>query len=296
MHKSSIGVFWSLAEPIRFLAKGASSPLGLFVVLGAALFGLYAWLRPASHLEVVVPAGVVRALVDAQGRGAGGGDSARAAGAIDAWVEDEVLFREARALGLDRGDPVVRRRLAQSMRFLLEGRAEEPTTAQLEAYLAAHPRAFAQAERLDLEHVFFAKAVGPEALDRALFVLRAGADPTGVGEPFATGRTVKGASYEDLTRRFGGAFATAVFAAPGDSSTPPQWRGGVTSVFGQHLVRVSRREEARTPQLASVRERVRSAFEANRREVRVAEALRGLRARYRVTVPSLTAATADRAR
>jgi hypothetical protein len=65
-------------------------------------------------------------------------------GLIRDYVRDEVYYREALALGLDRDDTVVRRRLRQKLEFVSEDLAAqaEPTDAELRAYLEAHPESF----------------------------------------------------------------------------------------------------------------------------------------------------------
>ena len=79
------------------------------------------------------------------------------AGLEDAWLEMEVLSREARRLGLDRNDPVVRRRLAQAMRFFLENGLppEPPSDAEIEAYINENREALALPRRRRFAHLFF---------------------------------------------------------------------------------------------------------------------------------------------
>lgn len=70
---------------------------------------------------------------------------------IDDYVKDEVAAREASALGLDRGDPVIRRRLREKLELLVEDEpAAPPTDAELRAWLDAHPESFRGAARADL--------------------------------------------------------------------------------------------------------------------------------------------------
>jgi hypothetical protein len=68
--------------------------------------------------------------------------------AVEAYVREEVLNREARALGFDRDDSIVRRRLAQRMDFIatadVEGRT--PTDEELRAFLQKNPAQFKQAD------------------------------------------------------------------------------------------------------------------------------------------------------
>jgi parvulin-like peptidyl-prolyl isomerase len=68
----------------------------------------------------------------------------------------EALFREALRLGMERSDLVVRRRLIQRMRLAIEARAkaDEPTEAELASYLARHQARFSSPPRVSFSHVF----------------------------------------------------------------------------------------------------------------------------------------------
>ena len=74
---------------------------------------------------------------------------------IDSQIEEEVLVREAQALGLDQGDTIIRRRLAQKMTFLLEGSVEAvvPTETELAEHLAAYPERFRKSALIAFEQV-----------------------------------------------------------------------------------------------------------------------------------------------
>ena len=61
---------------------------------------------------------------------------------VDNRVQEEILYREALAMGLDKDDTIVRRRMAQKMEFLAEdvSAAHEPTTEELKAWFAKNER------------------------------------------------------------------------------------------------------------------------------------------------------------
>ena len=71
-------------------------------------------------------------------------------------VREEVYCREAMALGLDKDDTVIRRRLRQKMEFVSDDIAAqaEPTDADLNAYLQAHPEAFRVEQRFTFSQVY----------------------------------------------------------------------------------------------------------------------------------------------
>jgi hypothetical protein len=204
---------------------------------------------------------------------------------VDRYVDDEVVYREALAMGLDRGDIIVRRRLLQKMEFLLEGLhpIPEPTDAELQAYLAGHADHYRTPARIGLVHVFVSRdrhgadadAVAAGLRDR----LEAGADPATLGDPFLRGRELRAQSEQDLSGIFGPAFARAAVELPLHT-----WSRPVTSSYGLHLVRVSERVPAEVPELARIRAAVRQDWAEERRRETQRAALAELRRKYTVRV------------
>ena len=196
------------------------------------------------------------------------------------------LEREARRLGLERSDLVIRRHLVEMMR-LAAGQVSErdlPSEAELAAYLARHAGEFAEPARVRLTHVYFAAdARGERAATDALAVLgelagagsEAGAER---GDGFVRGSEFTG-SRNELARVFGPGFAAAVDRAPERT-----WVGPLRSVYGAHLVWIHAREPERTPALADVRGRVLHRWLRERAEERCSAALQAMRAAYDVRV------------
>jgi hypothetical protein len=81
--------------------------------------------------------------------------------------KDDDLLREALALGMDRSDVVARRRLVQKIRFLASeaARTREPSTAELQQALARHAVRFLEPERVRLSHVYLGRDRRKEALE-----------------------------------------------------------------------------------------------------------------------------------
>jgi len=76
---------------------------------------------------------------------------------VEQKVRSEVLYREALALGLDKNDEIVKRRMAQKMQFLAEdvAAAQEPTTADLKAWYSTQTDKFAMPKRVSFRHLYF---------------------------------------------------------------------------------------------------------------------------------------------
>jgi hypothetical protein len=262
-------------------------PLLHVVVLGALLFALHRSVAPPSaDEEVVVPPDALAGMREEFRRRTNRMPSATDEQAmLERWVDDEVLVREALALGLDRGDPIVRRRLIQKMEYLIENTepVQAPTDAELQTYLAANAARYATPARLSFTHVFVsAQRAGAGAADEAAALqtqLEGGADPAALGDPFLRGREMRQHTQAEIAAMFGAPFAAEVARLPEGS-----WSAPIRSTFGLHLVRVSERHAGAEPVLAAVRAQVERDWRDDRRRLLDREARARLRARYHVRV------------
>jgi hypothetical protein len=265
-------------------------PLLHFLLLGALLFAAHGWLRGgAGDREdvIVVDAGRI-ASIEAQFERVWQRPptAQERAGLIETFVREEVLYREGLELGLDRDDPVIRRRIGQKMEFVADGLVPQaPTHAELQAWLDAHPAEYVIAARVGFEQLYFDPQRRGAALDtdiaRALSTLEEGASGTdaAMGDPTQLPSSLSEAFEPDVERVFGSRFAREVAQLPVGS-----WQGPVRSEYGLHLVRVIAREEARTPTLESVARQVERDL-LHARTQQASEAFyQTLRARYTVRV------------
>jgi peptidyl-prolyl cis-trans isomerase C len=265
-------------------------PLLHFALLGVGLFALHGVVagddaRPGPARTIEVSAELVASLRLEHERRAGRAPTeAELEAAVQRWVDEEVLYREALSLGLDRGDPVVRRRLIQKMAFLSEDLVEvpAPSEAELTEWLEANRDRYRRPERLTLEHVYFRRlqAGTPERVGEALDALRGGASYEGLGDPFVRGRRFATRTSGELDGVFGPGFAAALGALPAG-----EWAGPVTSGFGEHLVRVVERAAARDPELPEVEREVRRDWLAARQDEANAAAMERLRGGWEIRLP-----------
>jgi len=263
------------------------------VLLGIGLFGAYYWMAPASAAgdRIVISQGVVDDLVTqhvaAKGREPAGAEMRHL---IDAYVRDEILYREGVKLGLDRDDIVVKRRVRQKIEMIAEEDASTraPTDADLAAYLAANPARFVQPAILSFEQVFLGQpASGPavvHAVAAARDALRRGNDPEKLGKPTLLPYRMTLTPADLVARDFGASFAAALERMPLD-----EWVGPIDSSFGAHYVRVSDRTPAVAPQLAAVRDRVVREWENERRQRARADAYSKMRSGYQVSIETTPA-------
>ena len=238
-------------------------PLLHFLLLGAGLFGVHAWMAPDDALvdatrRIEITAGHLEQMREGYRRQYRRlPDEQELRGLITAHLREEVLYREALALGLDREDSIVRRRLAQKMEFLTGdlAQAAPPDEAVLQQFFAGRAAQYAKPDRVSFRHVFFSTqkhGVQAEAAARvALTTLTQGASEESVGDGFLHGFAFAEQTCDDLTALFGGGFATQVAAAP-----EGVWSGPLTSSYGLHAVQVIARTAGQPVTLDTVRERV----------------------------------------
>ena len=270
------------------LRRLLSEPLLHFLLLGSALFVVYRLMAPAptSSNRIVVTKSAVDALVAQYQESVGRPPGVVELNAmVEAYVRDEILYREGVTVGLDRDDLVVKRRVRQKLEVMIEEElsAETPTDAELSAYLAANPAKFTQPAVLTFEQVFLGSQTSGPSMQRATAVTRAavvrGTDPSTLGESTLLPAKMVRTPSDLVAREFGDDFATALDKLPvGD------WAGPITSTFGAHLVRVTERMPAVAPRLADVRAKVQREFEYARRQRARDESYRKLRAQYEVVL------------
>jgi hypothetical protein len=266
-------------------------PLLHFLILGALLFALYGWLHGGARKaadEIVVTRGQLQSLQTQFERTRQRPPTAdERQELVDGWVREEIFYREGLAMGLDRDDPVVRRRVAQKLEFIGDGSTPAPPTPlELQAWLDGNADRYQIEPRYTLTQVYFDIARHGERLDAdvasALRSLDKGKMPD--GDSTLLPPTLDRAPASQVTRIFGLAFADALKALPLGA-----WQGPLRSTFGVHLVRLSAVEPARAATLGEARAAVERDFVQARAARLDAEQYQKLRARYVVRVDATPA-------
>jgi hypothetical protein len=221
-------------------------PLLHFLVLGALIFAVYSWLN-RSLPDNKSAAGTVRITSNEiawlketwsrQWQREPTRDELR--GLVTDFLKEELLAREARALGLDQNDTIVRRRLAQKLEFLVQDTSSlaEPTEEDLRRFYEANPERFQTDAHISFTHVFFRREKRASAATEAkaaLDDLARGANPADFGDRLLVDSEIVDADMQSVAGQFGREFADAVFTLK-----PGAWNGPIESGYGLHLVRVS---------------------------------------------------------
>lgn len=266
-------------------------PLLQFLVLGAALFGLFHLVdnRKAERpTRIVVSSARVANLADGFARTWQRPPSIQELqGLLDDYIRDEVFYREGRAAGLDRDDIIIRRRVRQKMEFFAEDASvQEPSEAQLAAYLEANPEHFKTEDHFTFHQVFLSASRRAATIDRdsqqvadALARADTELDVTTLGDPFLLGEEFKSVSHHEVARVFGDGFAKRLSVME-----QGHWQGPIPSSFGQHFVNISERIPGGVPPLDAVREAVRREWSNARRLEEEQKLYVSLRERYEIVV------------
>ena len=268
-------------------------PLVAFVGLGTVLAGIWVVATGALATDasraIVVDEGEIELLAstfERQWQRPPTEDELR--GLVEARVREEVLYRQALAMGLDRNDVVVRRRMVQKVELLTQDLATmgDPPEEELRAWFTQHAADYRIPPRISFRHVYFnedRRGAGAEADARALLAaIRSGAtteaQALAEGDRFMLASAYRLRSPDEIAREFGTRFAEAL------ESLEPGWYGPIRSGYGVHLVQVTQREEGRIPEYERVRDRVLTDYQRERRE-RANELLyEGLRKDYDITI------------
>jgi len=267
-------------------------PLFHFLLIGTALFLLYGALnrgRSDAPREIVISDARVEALAENFATvWMRPPTASEIKGLIDDYVAEEIYYREAVAMGLDRDDTIIRRRLRQKMEFISEDIAEaaEPTDAELQAYLDQHADKFATPVELTFRQVYLSGEkrgdrvrADAEKLLRELQAGRGPRDPAEEGDATLLPSTMEAASPQAIASTFGEDFAAQIDEAP-----VGQWSGPIESGFGLHIVKVEERTAGRQPTLAEIRPIVLREWQSEERRRQNESFLETLRKKYKVRV------------
>ena len=251
------------ARPASLARRLIREPLVHFLLLGSLLFLYSHWKGaegPGSHRIVItngevehLSAGFVRMWQRQP-------TQAELDGLMDDYVKEEAATREALTMGLDRNDPIIRRRLRQKLEFLADDSlpANAPSDAQLQAWLDRHPDAFRGEPRLAFRQVYVdASKHGERAkveANRLLAELRNGGPTISIskiGDASLLPAEQPLVPLSETARVFGDVFAQEILKLQ-----PGMWNGPVESSFGLHLVLVQNNVMAVPPKLDEIRPQV----------------------------------------
>jgi parvulin-like peptidyl-prolyl isomerase len=256
-------------------------PLLHFLVTGGLLFAAYDWLDrggdDAPRLVHITAAEVdwLKEVWTRQWHRQP--DQQELGGLVTDYLKEQLLAREAREIGLEEGDTVVRRRLAQKMDFLVQDTARlvEPGEDELRQLYHGNPLQYQTPARVSFHQIPF-KTEAAARTGLAELSVRAPAD---LGDPTLLERDLTAADEQTVTSLFGPKFSAEVFALE-----PGPWHGPIPSSYGFHLVQISDRQPAQRYPFDDVRAQVLDEWYRRHREKANEQFFAALLKKYDVVV------------
>lgn len=248
---------------IRMIKKLAKEPLIHFLIVGVAIFiidGLFNEPGP-DESEIIVTAGEIESMAEIFQRTWQRPPTANElSGVIEDRIREEIFYREALALGLDKDDTIIRRRLRQKIQFLTDDLLlrEVPDDSVLQAYLDENLNTYRAESQISFEQLYFSTdrrgAEAETAALAALELLNAGddvaedaidSDSLSLAPAYAAER------QGEIDRVFGAGFAEQLLDAAVGA-----WSGPHQSGYGLHIANVTEVTHPEDPQLDAVRDSV----------------------------------------
>jgi peptidyl-prolyl cis-trans isomerase C len=291
---------YGLCVPALSICKrSVREPLVHFLLIGLALFVVYAFVNRGQsgnvNHQIVISLDDVRQLdISFVSQWRRQPTQEEFTGLIEGFIRQEILYREGLAMGLDRDDTIVKRRMAQKMEFLSEdvASAHEPSTQELQDWYAKNSQKFALPDRATFRHLFFSfDRRGQRALTDAAAALdkiagKSEDSPAAVAlaDPFMFQDYYGDRGPDQLAKEFGPSFALGLF-----QSRPGSWQGPIESGYGWHLVWIESITPGRVPAFEEVEPDVKTAWLADQKAIEWRKAYEKMRAKYEVVAPQLPA-------
>ncbi len=303
-----LGILSQPARPISsrgrpgFLSRAFREPLLHFLLLGVALFAVSRFVRPASD-RIAPSRQIVLTLDDLRQLQIGFAAQWQRApteqemlGLLEDRIKEEILYREALAMGLDKDDTIVKRRMAQKMEFLAEdvSASHEPTTAELKTWFDQNTKLFEQPARITFRLLYFspdrrgqsARSDAEAALAKLAGKPASWPGPAALGDPFMFQDYMADRTPGQVAKDFGPPFAQALF-----EQEPGAWRGPIESGYGWHLVSIDSLAPGRVSTFEEVEPDVKTAWLAARKAEAWEKAYKAMRAKYELVLPAPPEAT-----
>jgi peptidyl-prolyl cis-trans isomerase C len=278
------------------LKRWLREPLLHFLLLGLVLFAAYAYMQRGrggveSSKQIALSLDDLRTMdMYFESQWHRPPTPAEFQAMVEDKVREEVLYREALAMGLDKDDTIVKRRMAQKMQFLAEdvAAAHEPSTVELKTWFEKNSNKFALPSRYSFRHLYFSPDKrGRDAQDDAAKALaKIASQPEdsklaiSLADPFMFQDYYGDRAPEALAKEFGPQFVVAL-----EKLKPGSWQGPIESGYGWHLVFVDTVIPGRIPSFEEMEQDVKTAWLAEQKQQAWRKAYTEMRAKYTVLLP-----------
>lgn len=205
---------------------------------------------------------------------------------LEHYIREQILYREAMNMGLDKDDAIVRRRLANKMEYLFNDLSfiPEPTDTELASFLSDHTAKFILPATITFSQIYLDPGSHNQEINKVAKQLleqlkqtTARVDTMNIGDKTQLPYKFTKARQSEISSMFGTAFTNQAFALPVNS-----WQGPVTSEYGLHLIYINTHTKAQLPQLAEIRQRVASEWRTTKQHEANETFYQSLHRRYEI--------------
>jgi peptidyl-prolyl cis-trans isomerase C len=278
------------------LKRCVREPLIHFIFIGAVLFAVYNALHSKeaasrdSKKIVLTGDDVDQISLMWQAQGQPAPTAAQIQSLLDGKIREEVLYREALALGLDKEDTIVKRRMAQKMDFLAEDLSDlrEPGRKELKTWFAKNSERFTVPGRASFRHLYFSfdkhgkqtAAAAAEALKKINGKPSGSPEAAALADSFMFQDYYGDRSFDELAKTFGPGFARSLFAQKTGS-----WQGPIESGYGWHVIFIDSLTPARAPDFEEVEADARAQWVSAQREETKRRMYEEMKSHYEIVMP-----------
>ena len=211
-------------------------------------------------------------------------------GIIKQLIDEEILYREALKLGLDKNDIIIKRRLAQKISFLKqESISSNPSEEEIKEYYSNHTDDYFVESTYTFSHIYFSEDNQAQSRSiKALQSIQQGEEPSLFGDPFLLGKNFSIKTSKELKRSFGDQFSDSI-----KDLDIKKWDGPISSEYGEHLIFLNSYTDSFLPELSQVRSIVVSDILAREQSQSTAKYLEELRKEYEIEILSDLNAQSD---
>ena len=208
---------------------------------------------------------------------------------IERYVEEEVLYREALSMGLDKNDRAIRLRLVQQAATLAQtilSVDQEPSEEDILSYFDEHQQRYIIEPSVTFTHVFLdpKKYTGEQGVELRETLQKEAVpfDQSGqYGNRFLYHINYVERTPDFIAAHFGVDFSDYVF----DEKTPIRdWVGPVPSVHGNHILLITKRTKSRVPVFDEVKGKVVADFMRDLQEELRAKNIKSMIDRYTIEI------------
>jgi peptidyl-prolyl cis-trans isomerase C len=270
----------------RFL----SEPFLHFLLIGLMIFvtSSYILKRRETHKIIIDKAVIAKLTLAWETQFGKTPDNKELKMALDDYIKQEVLVREAQQLGLNQDDEIIKRRLQQKMSFIIKDNiiVPDPDQSTLASYFKQNANKFTEAPKASFSHIYFStdNSTNEKTKLRAMNVLLSMKDkPIQPRAPELGDHFMLLYDYNNIDKTEAqGLFGDSQFTDSLFTVKENIWTGPFLSGYGLHLLYVNKRLGNIIPPLSSIREKVIESYKNDKLNQMDNEAMAKLVEKYNV--------------